>query len=55
MYTKLQLLEIRGINDTVYIHGKLGDKSNPIIFGYGDEMDLYYEKIEHLNNNEYPS
>lgn len=34
-----------------YIHGKLGDKKNPIIFGYGDEMDTYYEKIERLNSN----
>ncbi|MCX6236532.1 MAG: AbiH family protein [Bacteroidia bacterium] len=36
-----------------YIHGNLKDESNPIIFGYGDEMDTYYEKIEQLNNNEY--
>jgi len=34
-----------------YIHGKLDDKKNPIIFGYGDEMDTYYEKIERLNLN----
>ncbi|MCK5337887.1 MAG: hypothetical protein KAJ50_03710, partial [Bacteroidales bacterium] len=36
-----------------YIHGKLNDDRNPIIFGYGDEMDTYYEKIERLNNNEF--
>lgn len=36
-----------------YIHGKLNDKSNPIIFGYGDEMDTYYQKIERLNSNEF--
>jgi len=36
-----------------YIHGKLNDSDNPIIFGYGDEMDLYYEKIERLNTNEF--
>ncbi|MDP4269406.1 MAG: AbiH family protein [Bacteroidota bacterium] len=35
-----------------YIHGELNSKKNPIIFGYGDEMDLYYEKIERLNSNE---
>lgn len=35
-----------------YIHGKLGDEKNPIIFGYGDEMDLYYEKIERSNSKE---
>jgi hypothetical protein len=36
-----------------YIHGKLGDKNNPIIFGYGDEMDMHYEKIERLNSNKF--
>ena len=36
-----------------YIHGKLNDKENPIIFGYGDEIDSYYQKIENVNNNEY--
>ena len=36
-----------------YIHGKLNDYNNPIIFGYGDEIDSYYEKIERLNSNEF--
>ena len=36
-----------------YIHGQLQGNNNPIIFGYGDEMDLYYQKIERLNNNEF--
>lgn len=36
-----------------YIHGKLNDSLNPLIFGYGDEMDTYYEKIERLNTNEF--
>lgn len=36
-----------------YIHGKLNDDNNPIIFGYGDEMDSYYQKIESLNSNEF--
>lgn len=36
-----------------YIHGKLGDINNPVIFGYGDEMHHYYEKIERLNSNEF--
>lgn len=40
-------------NNLVYIHGKLKNTSNPIIFGYGDEMDPHYEKIENLNNNEF--
>ena len=29
-----------------YIHGKVNDKSNPIIFGFGDELDADYVKIE---------
>ena len=29
-----------------YIHGKLGDKNNPIIFGYGDELDEEYAGFE---------
>ncbi len=37
----------------INIHGKLGDEGNPIIFGYGDEMDEYYGKIESLNKNEF--
>jgi len=36
-----------------FIHGKLEDNENPIIFGYGDEIDNYYQKIENVNDNEY--
>ena len=37
-----------------YIHGSLKDiENNPIIFGYGDESDSYYEKIELLKSNEF--
>jgi hypothetical protein len=36
-----------------YIHGQLSNVENPIIFGYGDEMDEYYSKIERLNINEF--
>lgn len=35
------------------IHGKINCNNNPIIFGYGDEMDIHYNKIERLNNNEF--
>ncbi|HAM97039.1 MAG TPA: hypothetical protein DCQ26_00355 [Marinilabiliales bacterium] len=35
------------------IHGKLNEEGNPIIFGYGDEADTYYQKIEAINNNEF--
>lgn len=41
------------INNLINIHGELINPSNPIIFGYGDEMDPHYEKIENLNNNEF--
>ncbi len=37
----------------INIHGRLNEPTNPIIFGYGDEMDIYYEKLERLNNNEF--
>ncbi|MEO5910918.1 MAG: AbiH family protein, partial [Pelobium sp.] len=29
-----------------YIHGKIGDKKNPLIFGFGDELDEDYKKME---------
>lgn len=35
------------------IHGNILDKSNPINFGFGDEMDSHYKQIEDMNNNEY--
>jgi hypothetical protein len=37
----------------IQIHGALNDVVNPIIFGYGDEADKYYDDIEKLNDNEY--
>jgi hypothetical protein len=37
---------------TINIHGKLNSIKNPIIFGYGDEMDDGYTSLEKLNNNE---
>lgn len=47
---KLQLLpQVKYI----YIHGKLNDESNPIIFGYGDELDSNYKDIEDKNDNRY--
>lgn len=32
--------------NTNYIHGKLNDPKNPLIFGFGDELDDYYQKLE---------
>lgn len=35
------------------IHGRLNSEDNPINFGFGDEMDQNYQKIERLDDNEY--
>jgi hypothetical protein len=37
----------------INIHGTLNDPDNPIIFGYGDEIDEDYSKIENLDDNRY--
>ena len=37
----------------INIHGELDKTDNPIIFGYGDEMDDNYKKLEKINNNNY--
>ena len=36
-----------------HIHGELGNDKNPIIFGYGDELDEDYKEISKLNDNDY--
>ncbi len=36
----------------IQIHGSTVDDDNPIIFGYGDEIDENFKKIEDLNNND---
>ena len=38
---------------TNYIHGELENENNPVIFGYGDELDDDYPQIAKLNNNDY--
>ena len=38
--------------DVLNIHGSLSNPNNPIIFGYGDEIDENYKIIENYNNNE---
>ncbi|WP_128330859.1 AbiH family protein [Apibacter sp. HY039] len=41
-------------HDIIHIHGSLSpNDKNHIIFGFGDELDEEYKKIENLNNNEY--
>ncbi len=37
----------------INIHGELGNDYNPIIFGYGDELDDDYKRIEKLQNNDF--
>ena len=35
----------------INIHGELNSRENPIIFGYGDELDDDYKEIEKTNDN----
>lgn len=37
----------------IHIHGELNNPNNPIIFGYGDEIEENYRKLENLNDNAY--
>jgi hypothetical protein len=39
--------------DIIHIHGELKKSYNPIIFGYGDELDKDYSTIEQLNDNDF--
>jgi hypothetical protein len=34
------------------IHGEINSKNNPVIFGYGDEMNPFYINIENYDENE---
>lgn len=36
-----------------HIHGEIDNKDNPIIFGYGDELDESYKELSRLNDNDY--
>lgn len=38
---------------SIAIHGRLNNPYNPIIFGYGDELDDHYLAIEKLQDNEF--
>lgn len=54
-YTKTADLYISKSSDFKinHIHGELDNDKNPIIFGYGDEMDEDYKMISNLNDNSY--
>lgn len=49
----LKLTPRRHASELIYIHGKLSNEENPVIFGFGDETDEYYEKIENLKINDF--
>lgn len=37
----------------IHIHGELGNSENPIVFGYGDELDESYSLLEKSENNQF--
>ena len=39
--------------NTIHIHGELEDKNNPMIFGYGDELDDHFSSIQNLDDNHF--
>ncbi len=58
LYTEAYDMILDGANisnkEFIHIHGTIGkEDNNPIIFGFGDELDEDYNKIERLNNNKY--
>ncbi|RYJ41536.1 AbiH family protein [Flavobacterium beibuense] len=42
-----------GTNTLLHIHGELNNPKNKMNFGFGDEMDNDYKKIEDKDDNEY--
>ncbi len=55
-YTQTVKIYLKSYDPYLYyvnnIHGQLNDENNPIIFGYGDETDEMYSKIEDFDENE---
>lgn len=61
-YTYTPDLYIRDLNpkfankpliDSIHIHGELYNGENPLIFGFGDEMDDHYKILEKKNDNRF--
>jgi len=54
-YTNTEKIYQRNTNTDKFIkiHGELNNQNNPIIFGYGDELDERYKQIEQENDNKY--
>ena len=42
----------KNVYKKIDIHGSISDKSNPIIFGYGDDMEPNFQKLVNFNDNE---
>lgn len=45
-------LSMYSFDEIINIHGQLKHEQNPIIFGFGDELDVDYSELEMLNSNE---
>ena len=55
-YTNLETIyhkKTRDITETIHIHGELNNPNNPMIFGYGDELEENYSRLENLQDNAY--
>lgn len=53
-YTNIaERLYANGDDEVIHIHGELNNPHNPIIFGYGDEWDEEYKRIEKLQDNDF--
>lgn len=54
-YTNTEKLYMKDNNTdkVIHIHGELDNPKNPIIFGYGDEIDESYKQIERKNDNKF--
>ena len=53
-YTRtVKQLYVRDWDEIINIHGELGSRQNPIIFGYGDQLDDDYKRIEKLQDNDF--
>lgn len=46
-------LYARDADEIIDIHGALNNERNPIIFGYGDDLDDDYKRIEKLQDNDF--
>ncbi|MDB5227067.1 MAG: hypothetical protein JWN78_1260 [Bacteroidota bacterium] len=52
-YTNTPVKYLYENDKIINIHGELENIKNPLIFGYGDEVDVSYQEIQELNENEF--